>query len=268
MSKKAHGGGIHYWVAAETLEGGLTDVSKKAEFNVLHPSLSVVKGPRLTGAAAANYGRSQFFADLGKGYKSPTLTVVRKANYADEGGLGLMLVHSDNLSGGRHLRADRPDHQARHDDQGLGRDVGSPAERRSPCWPRSPGPSAGSAQPTGSVAFYDNGVLLSKKAVASGQARLSLPSLPRGVHVIGVALHRHAGRLADQQDLGAGHRRLATARPPRRDLACTGDRELLLGSMKLGRALEHVLIAAGRAMSSGLRGRLTFPSSEIRLSAA
>ena len=29
---------IHYWVAAETLESGLTDVSKKAEFNVLHPA--------------------------------------------------------------------------------------------------------------------------------------------------------------------------------------------------------------------------------------
>ena len=29
MSKKAQGGGIHYWVAAETLEGGLTDVARR-----------------------------------------------------------------------------------------------------------------------------------------------------------------------------------------------------------------------------------------------
>jgi subtilisin family serine protease len=191
MSKKAHGGGIHYWVGTETLEGGLSDVSKKAEFNVLHPSLSVVKGPRLTGAAQANYAGGQFFADLGKGYHSPTLTVARKSNYAEEGGLGLMLVHSDNLPGKQVQIIPIAKLVTKTTVV-----AAASVRRRSPIAVVAT-VSATASQfgvPTGTVLFYDNGVLVAKKAVASGVARLALPSLPRGVHVIGV---RYSGTPVD-----------------------------------------------------------------------
>ena len=184
MSTKAKGGGIHYWVAAETLEGGLADVSKKAEFNVLHPSLSVVRGPHLTGATAANYGGAQFFADLGNGYHSPTLTVVRKANYADEGGLGLMLVHSDNLPGDQVQvipLAQLATRTSATPTVTASRTGASVTVRA-----RVVSAKAVYGIPTGSVWFYDNGVLLAKRPVASGVATLATSSLTRGVHVIGV----------------------------------------------------------------------------------
>ena len=184
MSKKAKGGGIHYWVAAETLEGGLADVSKKAEFNVLHPSLSVIKGPKLTGATAANYGGVQFFADLGKGYHSPTLTVVRKANYADEGGLGLMLVHSDNLPGDQVQIIP----MAKLATRTAATSTVIPSRVGASVTVRAKVASAKAAYgvPTGSVWFYDNGVLLAKRPIASGVATLATSSLTRGAHVIGV----------------------------------------------------------------------------------
>ena len=182
MSKKARGGGIHYWVGAETLEGGLADVSKKAEFNVLHPSLSVVKGPGLTGATATNYGGVQFFADLGKGYTSPSLTVVRKANYTEEGGLGLMLVHSDNLPG------DQVQIVPLTKLATTTRAAATTPVRRGVAVTVTAKVSAKAAYglPTGTVSFYVDGVLAAKKAVSSAVARLVLPALARGTHVVGV----------------------------------------------------------------------------------
>ena len=210
MSKKAHGGGIHYWVGVETLEGGLSDVSKKAEFNVLHPSLSVVKGPRLTGAAQANYGGSQFFADLGKGFKSPTLTVLRKSNYADEGGLGLMLVHSDNMPG--HQVQVIPIAKLVTTTKVSAASSVRRAVAGHRTWPPSLQPRPGLGCRTGTVAFYDNGVLLGQEdcCLGPGSARVAVAAAGSARHR--GALPRHDGRLADQQDLGPGHRHL-TPRP-------------------------------------------------------
>ena len=183
MSKTARGGGIHYWVGVETLEGQLSDVSKKAEVNILHPSLAVTRGPALTGVAAANYAGVQFFADLGKGFQSPSLTVVRKSNYADEGGLGLMLIHSDNLPGDNVQIV--PIAKLATVTKAT---ASTPVRRGSPVTlaAKVASTTAGFGVPTGTVSFYDNGVLLGKQPVVAGVARLVVPSLTRGVHDIGV----------------------------------------------------------------------------------
>jgi subtilisin family serine protease len=194
MSKKAKSGDINYWVAAQTLEGGLTDVSKKAAFNVLHPGLSVTKGPGLTGAAKANYGGDEFFADLGSGFHQPTLTVARKSNYDEQKGLGLMLVHSDNIAGDRvqvvpitklatktTVTATSAVTPARPGDWVV-------LKAKVASSPATFGP------PTGTVWFYDNGVLLAKRPLAAGVATLATQSLTRGLHVIGV---RYTGTHTD-----------------------------------------------------------------------
>jgi subtilisin family serine protease len=194
MSKKAKSGTIHYWVAAGTLESGLTDVTKKATFNVLHPGLTVVKGPGLTGAAKVNYAGDEFFADLGKGYHAPSLTVLRQPTYATDHGLGLMLLHSDNLAGDRVqvvpiaklATATRVAATATAKPVKVGDWVVLTAKVASS--------RKGFGTPTGTVSFYDNGRLLGKRPIVSGVATLATRSLTGGSHVIGA---RYGGSQLD-----------------------------------------------------------------------
>ena len=78
---------------------------------------------------------------------------------------------------------------------GLRRDVRYGAGRRSTVVATVASAKRGFGVPTGSVAFYDNGVLLAKRPVASGSGPARhLPSLTARVHVIGV---RYTGTHGD-----------------------------------------------------------------------
>jgi hypothetical protein len=185
MSKKAKSGNITYWVAAGTIESGLTDVSKKASFNVLKPGLAVVHGPAPVGAMAAAFGGEQFFADLGKAWHVPALTVLREPTYAAQHGQGLLLVHSDNVAGNRVqvvpvtkvATAVKASVAAKVTPVLAGSWVTVTAKVTSS--------RAGIGAPQGTVTFYDNGKVLAKRAVNHvGIAQLAT-RLTKGVHVLG-----------------------------------------------------------------------------------
>jgi subtilisin family serine protease len=185
MSKAAHSGKIQYWVAAGTLESGLTDLSKRAYFNVLKPGLTVLRGPRLQGQAGLQFGGEQFFADLGKSFHVPALTVLREATYAGQKPLGLLLLHSDNVQGQRvqvvHLAKVTTSVKA----------AVSATSLRAGAW-LNVNATVHSAlsrigAPRGTVKFYVDGKLATQRLVsAQGVARLATRSLTKGVHVIGI----------------------------------------------------------------------------------
>jgi subtilisin family serine protease len=194
MSKKAKSGNITYWVAAGTIESGLTDVTKKASFNVLKPGLAVVHGPSTVGPTAAAFGGEQFFADLGKSAHVAPLTVLREPTYAAQHGKGLLLVHSDNVTGDRVqvvpitkvATSVKTSVTAKATPIVAGSWVTLTAKVSSK--------HAGIGAPQGTVTFYDNGKAVIKRAVDHlGVVRL-VTRLTKGVHVIGA---RYSGNALD-----------------------------------------------------------------------
>ncbi|MDX6209893.1 MAG: hypothetical protein QOE24_2284 [Frankiales bacterium] len=187
MSKAAKSGKITYWVAAGTIESGLTDVTKKATFNVLKPGQTVTHGPVPVGAAAtAAFGGEQFFADLATGAHVSALTVLRESTYAGQQGKGLLLVHSDNVNGSRAQvvpiakipTSVKAVATAKAKPIVAGSWVTLTATVRSN--------RSGTGVPQGTVSIYDNGRLLVKRAVNShGVVKLATNKLKKGVHVIG-----------------------------------------------------------------------------------
>ncbi|MDX6243420.1 MAG: hypothetical protein QOE76_1143 [Frankiales bacterium] len=192
MSTKARSGNITYWVAAGTIESGLTDVTKKASFNVLKPGLTVVHGPAPVGPTGAAFGGEQFFADLGKAWHVPSLTVHREPSYAAQHGKGLLLVHSDNVTGnrvqvvqiGKVATSVKSSVTAKVTPLVAGGWVTVTAKVTSA--------RTGIGAPQGTVTFYDNGKAVLKRAVDHlGVVRLAT-RLTQGVHVIGARFSGNA----------------------------------------------------------------------------
>ena len=187
MSKAARSGNISYWVAAGTLESGLTDVtSKKASFNVLKPGLTMTHGPALVGAAAAVFGGEQFFADVASGAHVPALTVRRESTYAGQHGLGLLLLHQDNVDGQRVQVVPIAKIATKVKTSVTAKSKTITAHSWVTLTAMVKATRSGVGSPQGTVAFYDNGKLLLERAVdAHGVVRLATKKLGRGVHVIG-----------------------------------------------------------------------------------
>jgi Bacterial Ig-like domain (group 3) len=194
MSKKAKSGNITYWVAAGTIESGLTDVTKKASFNVLKPGLAVVHGPSTVGPTAAAFGGEQFFADLGKSAHVAPLTVLREPTYAAQHGKGLLLVHSDNVTGDRVQVV--PIAKVATSVKTSVTATATPIVAGS--WvtltAKVSSKHAGIGAPQGTVTFYDNGKAVIKRAVDHLGVVRFVTRLTKGVHVIGA---RYSGNALD-----------------------------------------------------------------------
>ncbi|MDX6229559.1 MAG: hypothetical protein QOI76_2949 [Frankiales bacterium] len=187
MSKAAKSGKIAYWVEAGTIESGLTDVTKKASFNVLKPGLAVIHGAAPVGAAASSaFEGEQFFADLATSRHVPALTVLRESTYAAQQGKGLLLVHSDNVDGSRAQVV--PIAKVTTKVKSVVTASAKPIVAGSRVTVTTTVRSArtGTGVPQGTVAFYDNGKLLAKRTVnRRGVVQLVTDTLTKGVHVIG-----------------------------------------------------------------------------------
>jgi subtilisin family serine protease len=195
MSAKAKSGNIHYWVAAGTIESGMTDVTGKASFNVLKPGLTVVNGPAPTGVAALAFAGEQFFADLGKGWHAPALTVLREPSYASQKAKGLLLVHPYNLPGDRVQVLPVTKTATKTHSVATSKAkkpvVGSWVVVTATVTPAR----TGIGLPQGTVTFYDNGHMLTQRLVDRfGVARLATNTLTKGTHIIGA---RYSGNASD-----------------------------------------------------------------------
>jgi subtilisin family serine protease len=101
LSDLAPSGKISYWVEAYTIETGLTDTTRVAHFNFLHPALSIVDGPAYTGDPnPCFFCGEQFFGDEPTGKTTPPLTVLRdRSSYGFDRPKGLLLLHPYNAAG-------------------------------------------------------------------------------------------------------------------------------------------------------------------------
>jgi hypothetical protein len=173
-------------VASGTIESGLTDKTGKASFNVLKPGLTVIRGRTTRGAAAAEFGKDQFFADL-----PGALTVQRESTYTAQKAKGLLLVHQNNVSGA-HLQvvpvvsAPTAVHVAVAYNTRLHR-VGTTVTVSA----RVVSPVRNRGVPRGPVTFFIDGRRAATVAVGpTGLATYSSRALTPGSHVVGL---RYAG---------------------------------------------------------------------------
>ena len=194
MSKAAKSGNITYWVAAGTIESGLTDVTQKASFNVLKPGLTVVHGPATVGPATAEaFGGKQFFADLGKAWHVPALTVMREPTYAAQKGKGLLLVHSDNVDGSRVQVV--PVATIATAVKSSVTAAAQPILASTSVTIRTTVRSlrSGTGVPQGTVTLYDNGKAVAKRVANSHGLVVWTTRLTKGVHVIGARFSGSGG---------------------------------------------------------------------------